>query len=81
MALWRAHIVGIDRIQGGYRLDPKASRRDIGRGYARMVLLGRTQDLPLRALFWLTRLALALFVLLMFVTFAIIQSPDRMSLR
>jgi hypothetical protein len=80
-ALWRAQVVGIDNIEGGYRLDPKGSRRDVGRGYARMMLFGRTRDWPLRALFWLTRLALVLFVLLMLVMFAIVQSPYRMSLR
>jgi len=81
MALWRAGVVGVDNIEGGYRFDPKASGRDVGWGYARMVLFGRTKDRPLRVLFWLTRSALALYVLLMLVMFVIIQSPYRMSLR
>ena len=81
LALWRIQVVGVDTIEGGYRFDPKASRRDLGRGYARMLLLGRTKDRPLRVLFWLTRLALVLFILVMLVMFAIIQSPYRMSLR
>ena len=80
-ALWRAQIVGVDNIEGGYRLDLKASRRDVGRGYVRMMLFGRTKDWPLRVLFWLTRMALVLFIVLMLVMFAIIQSPYRMSLR
>lgn len=81
MALWRARVVGVDNIEGGYRFDPRASRRDVGWGYARMVLFGRTKDWPLRVLFWLARLALALYVLLMLVMFVIIQSPYRMNLR
>lgn len=81
MALWRAQVVGVDTIEGGCRFDPKASRRDVGWGYARMVLFGRTRDRPLRALFWLTRLVLALFILVMLATVAVIQSPYRMSLR
>jgi hypothetical protein len=80
LALWRARTVGVDNIQGGYRLDPKASTRVVGWGHIKMVLFGRTQDRPLRALFWLTRLAAALYVLLMLVTFVIVQSPYRMSL-
>ena len=81
MALWRAQSVGADNIEGGYRFDPKASRGDLGRGYARMVLFGRTKDRPLQMLFWLTRLALVLFVLMMLTTLVIIMSPYRMSLR
>lgn len=81
MTLWRAQVVGIDNIERGYRLDPRASRRDVGWGYARMVLFGSTKDRLLQALFWLTRLALALCVLAMFVTLMIVGSPYRMSLR
>ncbi len=81
MTLWRAQIVGIDKIERGYRLDPKASRRDVAWGYARMVLVGSTKDGLLQSLFWLTRLALALCILVMLVIFTIIGSPYRMSLR
>ncbi|MBO9558219.1 MAG: hypothetical protein J7515_06480 [Caulobacter sp.] len=81
MALWRARIVGLDNIRRGYRLDPKASRPEMIRGYVGMVLFGSTEDRPLRALFWLTRLTALLFVLLMLMTSAIISSPYRMSLR
>ncbi|MEJ2815710.1 hypothetical protein [Caulobacter sp. CCG-8] len=81
MALWRAHVVGIDNIKGGYRHDAKASGPEMVRGHLRMILFGRTKDGLLRALFWLTRSAFVLFLLVMLVTSAIIQSPYRMSLR
>jgi len=81
MTLWRAQIVGIENIERGYRLDPEASRSDVAWGYARMVLVGRSKDRLLRSLFWLTRLTLALCLLVMLMIFVIVGSPYRMNLR
>ena len=80
ITLWRAEVVGVDKIRGGYRYDLKSPKGEIARGYIRMIFFASTKDKPLHVLFWAIRLVILVFVIGMAVMMMLIASPWRMSI-
>ena len=80
ITLWRAEVVGVDKIRGGYRYDLTSSKGEIARGYIRMIFFASTKDKLLRVLFWAIRLVVLVFVIGMAVMMMLIASPWRMSI-